>query len=438
MEATCWLRKHIQEDPGAQENNENRVLYIMKNKREVVSATKRSADREPLPKLVQADAMDLDKILNPFILGQTPPQIILKPPKEKTRKSKTRGTKKMDEIGSITERAALYDVVSALTNAASGLSFGQILQGEVFRVQKELRKLFGKNTSRRKEILTKRSERKSREILKVCPLTVHGQGVYSLLNTGAVPNLISTSLAKQLGLTFSYTKETITLADGTMTICHGAVRNIPVVFGELKTKMNFLVVDGVPIGVLIGIPEMEKLNKHIDLGGQYVELTIGRKSVRVGLELDHTINKVQEDESEDENLTTDSSTTSSADVSENESEESILVAMAVQGNPLINRNKAADDRELLERGKTVAEKLSHLAVDEQARIEGLLHGEDVLAWFLHDLRSAEMTVRHSFELIGESPIHHRPRRLSPRHNQVVESEVKKMLEAGVIAPASTL
>lgn len=31
--------------------------------------------------------------------------------------------------------------------------------------------------------------------------------------------------------------------------------------------MDFLVVDGVPIGVLIEIPELEKLNAQIDLRG---------------------------------------------------------------------------------------------------------------------------------------------------------------------------
>lgn len=34
-------------------------------------------------------------------------------------------------------------------------------------------------------------------------------------------------------------------ADGTMTACHVVAKDIPVTVGELKEKMDFLVIDGV-------------------------------------------------------------------------------------------------------------------------------------------------------------------------------------------------
>lgn len=84
---------------------------------------------------------------------------------------------------------------------------------------------------------------------------------------------------RNLDLVISSTNKTITVADGTMKTCHGVVKNIPVTFGELKAKIDFLGVDRVPVGVLLKIPEAERLDAHIDLGGQYADFTIGRKSV---------------------------------------------------------------------------------------------------------------------------------------------------------------
>lgn len=52
----------------------------------------------------------------------------------------------------------------------------------------------------------------------------------------------------------------------------------------MKANMDFLVVDGVLIGVLIGILETEKLNAHIVLIDQYFGFIIEKKPVHVGLE----------------------------------------------------------------------------------------------------------------------------------------------------------
>lgn len=61
---------------------------------------------------------------------------------------------------------------------------------------------------------------------------------------------------------------------------------------------------------------MDKMNAHIDLGGQYINFSIERKSLLVELQPDFTINKARDDESEDKLFITDCSTTSSAEVDE--------------------------------------------------------------------------------------------------------------------------
>lgn len=97
----------------------------MENTGEVIVVTKRNVNNEPRPKQVNTTAMNLEKILNPSILARAPPVVLLKPTKEKTKKDKVKKTKKKGGIGSITEEAARYDVVSALANAAPGRSFGK-------------------------------------------------------------------------------------------------------------------------------------------------------------------------------------------------------------------------------------------------------------------------------------------------------------------------
>lgn len=112
-----------------------------------------------------------------------------------------------------------------------------------------------------------------------------------MLDAGAVLNILSTNLARALKLACLSLKKTITVADGTMETCHGT-KNIPAIFGELKTKMDFMVVGGVPVGMLTGNLEMEKLNACIDLACQYNNLSIGKKAVQIELKPDWTIDQM--------------------------------------------------------------------------------------------------------------------------------------------------
>lgn len=125
--------------------------------------------------------------------------------------------------------------------------------------------------------------------------------------------------------------------------------------------------DRAPIGVLIGIPEMEKRNAEIDLGGQYVCFTIEKKSVRIGLEPDRTFNKQEWDLSEDEDFSTDSSSTSSVESSDDEDEKSIVVSLATQIKEEahdMSRSKQITDQE-----SKVFDKLSHLREAERKKLQ---------------------------------------------------------------------
>lgn len=205
---------------------------------------------------------------------------------------------------------------------------------------------------------------------------------------------------------------------------------------KLRTKIDFLVVDGDLVGVLIGIHETEMLCAQIELCVKYVNFKIGENSIRLGVEPDHSVHRPADEESGNKYFTTDSSYTNSTDDSDNDSEESMVIALAVNDGDLKYQEVLIKEEKLQRRRIEVAENLSHLPTEEPGQVEKMLQKVDILAWSLHDLRSAEIPVQHKLGLTNEDPIHHRPRRLPPTHDQIINEEVRKMLDAGAIVPAT--
>lgn len=85
-------------------------------------------------------------------------------------------------------------------------------------------------------------------------------------------------------------------------------------------------------------------------------------------------------------------TTSSAKVSDNQSKEYIVTALAVGLGSGGNHNGIVGGLTLKKREQTVADKLSHLGMGERIKVKDLLYGEDIFAWPLHDLKNAEVPV----------------------------------------------
>lgn len=78
-----------------------------------------------------------------------------------------------------------------------------------------------------------------------------------------------------------------------------------------------------------------------------------------------------------------------------------------------------------------------MLAEEQRKVEGLLHEVEIFSWSLHDLRSADVPVQHTFEVTDDKPFYHRPRRMSPKHKQIIVEEVQKILDTGVIVLATS-
>lgn len=111
---------------------------------ETFMAVKRNADGQALPKNTRTgpfDPMPEENLLNPA----------RQPQKKGSSQKKTGAGKKKRSKKATNRRKTLqmepqpkYDVVSALTNASSGLTFGPLYQGDASSPRKELEQIFGK------------------------------------------------------------------------------------------------------------------------------------------------------------------------------------------------------------------------------------------------------------------------------------------------------
>ena len=115
------------------------------------------------------------------------------------------------------ERVERYDFLKSLVCAPARITIGQIANGDVGNVKKELQKIIAKKLKRTSVNVAGEGDRgpspPSRH--QVVELAVYSEAVYGLLDSGATPNVMSVKLAKKLKLELSPTERRIIVADGT-------------------------------------------------------------------------------------------------------------------------------------------------------------------------------------------------------------------------------
>lgn len=79
-------------------------------------------------------------------------------------------------------------------------------------------------------------------------------------------------------------------------------------------------------------------------------------------------------------------------------------------------------------------KLSHLPEQDRKRMFKMLTNSNAIATSLYDLTPSTVPYEHSFELMDDTPVYHRARRMAPKHNELVRKELDMMLKAGIISP----
>ncbi len=87
--------------------------------------------------------------------------------------------------------APRYDVVSELTNAPSGITFGQLLRGDAVGAQKDMKRLFTSRPASRTAAAVREAESSVPRVLLVAPTSIFGTRWWALLDSGSIPNLMS-------------------------------------------------------------------------------------------------------------------------------------------------------------------------------------------------------------------------------------------------------
>ena len=393
---------------------------------DVVASVKRAANGEALPKQARPNGIiPISSLLTPKTI---PPATNSKAKKAKNKRA-TRREGISDYVGK-------YDVVSELANASTGLTFGQLIRGDGEKAKSEIRRLLTRGTRVRRNVaaavpgssLTVRPRR-----LKVVQIKTFGTDAEALLDSGAVPNLISEKLCKKLSVDFNKKHIGLTVADGQRAHSIGTITDVPISFDDLHISMDFYVMKNPPFEVIIGVPTLEALRGCLDFGLQQV--TLFAKDKKAVLPFEYALIEVpivNDSETDSEDFTSDSDI---APDDEDENESDLVIALAKDAEDASVEELDISEEE--QRNSLILEKVSHLNEESGDRISGILRDNNIVAWSLQDLCPADVPVRHYFELTDYTPIHHRAHRLAPKHNEFVRKELDNLLDAGIIVPASS-
>ena len=203
--------------------------------------TNRTISGQVLPKQARTGGMPVPSILNPDPMMLEPVLTSLKnvgksvPTKKKT---KTRRSKRITNKNEDVELVGKYHMLSDLARAPCNLTFGQLIRSDADEAQREIRRLFSSKIGR--SILAQVVSLPRR--LNVVSVRVYGIETQALLDSEAIPNLMSDRLADLLSLSPEATTKTITVAGGTAAKVHGTVGKVPVSFAGLKDQLGFLAV----------------------------------------------------------------------------------------------------------------------------------------------------------------------------------------------------
>ena len=359
--------------------------------------------------------------LHPHGVDQHVP-VRIQPTKRKTVAKKGKDSKKRTLAQELGKRVEQYDLLTSLAQAQSGITFGQIARGDVDNVRKDLSKAFSSKISKKGVNVAIRDRQDpgvpSRHMF--VNLTVYSEQVYALLDTGAIPNVMSVKLADKLRLTPIPTTRRIIVADGTSNSCEGTVVDVPVSFGKIVGHLKFLVLRSPPYELIIGLPTMVKLRCKLDVFNQTARFKHGSTTQTLPLEYEPEAGEDTEDD-----FTSDSE--SVGDIGEDSSpdeDDSLVLVLNDKGE------SRGDD--------CVDEKLNHLSNENATAMKYLfMVYADVIARSLDDVRPSRVSTKRKFELKSEEPIFQKLRRAPPSYNEIIRHEVDRMLKAGIITPVES-
>ena len=103
-------------------------------------------------------------------------------------------------------------------------------------------------------------------------LAINSEAGYGLFDSGDVPNVMLEKLANKLRLVLSPKERRIIFADGTSRSCARSISGIPVSWGSIVMRLDFLVIASVLYDLIISALSLVDMQAGIDIYHQTVTI----------------------------------------------------------------------------------------------------------------------------------------------------------------------
>lgn len=200
--------------------------------------------------------MDIENLVEPTAMSMQNPKL------QSMRKVKKIKKDKRPSSG-LQEHFGRCNVVVELARTPTGLTFGQLVHGDIEEARKVLKRLLSKNSPKVRPFVLSGAVRLTWR-LKIVLLKIYGTKRHGRSNTGAVPNLNSENECSHLALMATEVTGMVTVADGTVTNVLYCVKGFTVFFETTRISLVILVVCNPTGKVRVGSPALVALQVSLD------------------------------------------------------------------------------------------------------------------------------------------------------------------------------
>lgn len=173
----------------------------------------------------------------------------------------------------MSECSTSYDVASEPANANSIFTCRQLIRGYSDKAKTDVRRLKSRSATVRRSFTASVAPPKTRtSSLKVALSKVCGSHTKALLDSRAVPKLISEDLCNTLDLAADRNPTGLTVVDGQQARSAGSVSKVANFFDHLHTYMDFHDLKNALFDVTTGVPALEELRGCMYFGLKQVIL----------------------------------------------------------------------------------------------------------------------------------------------------------------------
>lgn len=239
------------------------------------------------------------------------------------------------------------------------------------------------------------------------------------------------SCDKRLSLQTEKTNKIVTGANGTKSLVLSKIRNVPRMLNGVEARIDVIVLPNVPFHMVIGSPTVKRLGGDVYFREEVVRSdNRGQKTVLLMI-MEYMKQRDISLGTDSEDFTSDSDAMSSSTESvEIENMNDLVLTIHDSRSVSHSHDNRADMCE------NPQNKLAHLPGEAVKEITAIFLQSGVIAQSLHELGPSSVPFFHSDELMDETPVYHRSRRIAPEHNAVLRQEIHVMLKAGIITPSA--